>query len=583
MKRFYTVFAAALFAAAAVAQPSARIARIAGSQSASQNCPIRQQNVKLPQGARKTNQRLSDFIKPSAFATRMKNTAIDQPLISEQPGGTLYSNYYGSETGFSVFWGQVFSTNVDGAAENFVVGNNGEVYLQNAMATLRQNNWIKGEKLEGDTIAFTFPQKYYVQDETDDDGTPTGNKEYFYLWRMLINDEGNDLVPDETSQTIKYVMRNDSIIRVDDAFNGGVILGLATDDGLWVGYGDYLSKWGKLNDKAVTLPATAKPETFQVDYWNENGNEDSRIIKVAIDGNDIYLGSLTDSNPNAWAKGTISGDKVVFTGKTYMGVDESLGYHTYFSPIGSEKVYSDIYEDYIDSLYFEKEITLDYDAQTKTLSSDKGMLAVNVGKNDVYTQALYDGPQMKPWKEVPGAPKDPELIEFSPYDEEMGYGVMQIYMEKNSTDGVLLNPEKIYYNIYFDDDLFTFYPDEYVALTDEMTDVPLNFTDNYDIVADGAMRGIYFFMDGVSTVGIQELYKDGDKVYKSNLVKYTIDEDGGFTGIGGIGIETGAKSVKSVSYTDISGRRVLNLTRGLYIKTVKMADGSQKSMKYVRK
>ena len=68
----------------------------------------------------------------------------------------------------------MFSTEIDGPAENFVVADNGDVYLQDAMATLRQGNWIKGHKAEGDTIVFNFPQKYFTQEATDDNGNPIG-------------------------------------------------------------------------------------------------------------------------------------------------------------------------------------------------------------------------------------------------------------------------------------------------------------------------------------------------------------------------------------------------------------------------
>ena len=97
----------------------------------------------------------------------------------------------------------MFSTEIDGTAENFVVADNGDVYLQDAMATLRQGNWIKGHKAEGDTIVFNFPQKYFTQEATDDNGNPIGGMEYYYLWRTVLNYARDSFVPDPSSQTIK--------------------------------------------------------------------------------------------------------------------------------------------------------------------------------------------------------------------------------------------------------------------------------------------------------------------------------------------------------------------------------------------
>ena len=42
-------------------------------------------------------------------------------------------------------------------------------------------------------------------------------------------------------------------------------------------------------------------------------------------------------------------------------------------------------------------------------------------------------------------------------------------------------------------------------------------------------------------------------------------------------------NVTSVSFSDLSGRRVSNLASGVYLKTMKMADGTQKTVKVVKK
>ena len=115
-----------------------------------------------------------------------------------------------------------------------------------------------------------------------------------------------------------------------------------------------------------------------------------------------------------------------------------------------------------------------------------------------------------------------------------------------------------------------------------MTDVPVNYTDNFDIMKkDGMVRTVYFYLQGMTTVGVQEIYKDGDTTYKSNLVSYKVDEEGNLTGISR-DITTGSDDVKSVSYTDLAGRRISKPAHGIFLKTVKYADGSQKTVKYVR-
>ena len=97
-------------------------------------------------------------------------------------------------------------------------------------------------------------------------------------------------------------------------------------------------------------------------------------------------------------------------------------------------------------------------------------------------------------------------------------------------------------------------------------------------------RIVYFYTTGFKSFGIQLLYKDGDKVYKSDMAKFVFDENGEpVAGIKNATANEFGSAVKSVSYTDLSGRTISKPNKGIYMKTMRFADGTQKTIKYFKK
>lgn len=99
MRHFYTTMLAAMVATTSFAQSTVKTQSLleANTVGTVTTCPIKQQSKVLPFGAKKTNFRLPNFAKKTtkSLAKRVKNNAVDTPLITEQPAGTLQANYYG--------------------------------------------------------------------------------------------------------------------------------------------------------------------------------------------------------------------------------------------------------------------------------------------------------------------------------------------------------------------------------------------------------------------------------------------------------------------------------------------------------
>ena len=517
-----------------------------------------------------TAKKVNPFNNPAKNS--MTRAGEDFEVITEAPEGRL-ETYSLSGLAYYSFLGYVMGVSHVGTLGQIVYGDDNSVYFKNPFSQFATNSYLKGT-LEGDQITVTLPQPIYQEDYY--------GEIYNYQAERLVyveEAEGGWYYRDESSSEIKFTLRNDSVFWAEDT-TGNVMLGLCDDTGEWMGYGDYNMVYGKVTDQVVEAPADLATEE-----WVVSANGDGYFVNVGFSGSDVYIGGLYESMPDAWIKGTVEGDKVVFPSGQYLGPDESMNCHTYFITSGSEMVYDEVYQEWYADMYMTDKIELSYDAAAKTMIADSkndSTMVINSGKERVYYIQCLDAPEFKYQAPIVGNPKlvTPEFIEFVPYDETYGYGTVDFIVPKFDAEGRLLNTNSMYYNIFIDDELFTFYPDEYVALTEEMTDIPYAFTDNYDIYDYGTEKYIYLYTTGFEKIGVRSAYiaVTGQIVF-SDIAWYYVSGDPT-----GINTATGeAKGVKSVIYTDLSGRRTTQPVKGLYIKTEVYDDGTQKSVKVINR
>lgn len=424
----------------------------------------------------------------------------------------------------------------------------------------------EGRKNQGDTIAFNLPQTVYAQ-------TYDGETEYFCLWRYKYSSEDQWYFADDSTQTVKFVLRGDSLEFAES--NGiDVMIGLGSSEGEWAGYGDYLVKVKKFDAATVSPSNPAAAENYLMTYAasTEDG-KDYQPIKVAVEGDDIYLGALTDNQPNAWAKGKIEGNKATFESNQYLGVDTVTEAHVYFMTCGHDSIYDAEYDYTYDSAYVVKQIVFDYDPVAKTLKNNKEGIAVSKGTIALNAQAEYYEPSIAPWEEKAGTPIVPFIYDFMAYDVDAGYGGIQFYLNRLSTDSLYLPANRLYYKIFLDDEEFTFDTDTYTDLEEPLTEVPYLYTDDSNIQYYGDNHVVYFYVAGFDKIGVQEIYNNGTtKLYSEIAWQNVESDDEDDTAVKGIAAN--GKDVKSVKYCDLSGRSVSKISHGLYIKTTTLADGT---------
>lgn len=499
--------------------------------------------------------------------------AATDDIIYTAPEGTVYKNMYHAGAGFIASWGDVYEVSTDGLADDLVVTDDGTFYMRNPITTFWSNTYIKGTRTVGDTIEVKLPQHIYHIDADEENGEEEQDMYLFKCAYQTVDDEGGSFFPTD-DQTMKFVWRNDSLIMVNGT-ESSWLLGACNAEGGWYGYGDYENCYSVLD--AVTVQPTASATIQQAAFnYVGDGVEDGSIVKMAIEGNTAYLAGIAPNQPDAWIRGSIEDGKATFAGAQYLGVDTVTESHTFFEPLRYEEVYVEEWDDYDFEYSFVPNLVMDYDAETQTLSSDT-LFCINQGYQALNQMVTYEDFSFEPWTEIAATPANPEVEDYSDYFEDYGYGMFNFTLDRYDATGYLLDKDKLYYNIYLDDEVLTFDPDEYVLVEESMTNVPFDYTDRYDLTHYTGRYTVTIWRSGFEKVGVQLTYTGGGETRKSDIVYYVLAT--GETEVVN-GIDTPSmKTPVSVTYTDLCGRQIQKPTSGICIKTFHYADGTKRSTK----
>lgn len=422
-------------------------------------------------------------------------------VITEQPEGEL-KIYQRSGGAMYNLWGYLFTTYQDGGAMQMVFADDGKtVYLKDPVSQAAANSWVRAE-LSDDGKTLTMPLNQFIiyYDEV----------EYGLItaWvDVTVDEEGYiNAVPNTDIQEVTFTIGDDGTISLNGSsgdvenFTGSGI-GLIYDDDLtWAGYVDWESVYTPFDGTPVELPEGIVMEDYSMSYVDSYGNANGKMVKVGIMDYAVYVQGFSSLVPDGVMKGdmTKGGDMVMFESEQYIGVGNSM----FLNMMGLDADYT-----ILDNLAFS------FDEDTRTMRAND-ILAVVAGLN---IQEEYDQPVLAPYVDHAATPANPEVIEFVDEGELGGYNYGSFNVPTVDTEGNFINPNDLYYRIYFDDDeLFTFGPDEYPYVTEFMTDVPYNFTDGYDFGVGGAT--VYFYETGFQRVGIQSVFRGGGEEHVSDIV-----------------------------------------------------------------
>ena len=309
----------------------------------------------------------------------------------------------------------------------------------------------------------------------------------------------------------------------------------------------------KAEGDIVTPPADAEQMLYNFQGHDTYVDKDKTFeVFVVIDNNDVYVKGLSEYLTDGWVKGTIA-DGVATFPAAFMGIFEFWG---------------DAYE-------------LNFDGATFTVNDDASVLTAPDGyTTSVEGEILDEFINVTLTKAVAeiATPATPTITDFT--EDDYGHYVLMNIPAKD-VDGNDIFAALLSYQLLVDrngeQSVYEFTTDNYEFIEENMTVVPYNFTDYYDIDVAGKQVYIYGDIDEWNAIGVKSIYTVGDKsreTRESEIFWYQLKP----TAITSIS----TNDVVETSYYDLQGCKVDANATGLLIKQMHMQDGTTKAVKVIR-
>lgn len=446
-----------------------------------------------------------------------------------------------------------------------IYGDDGNVYIKDILTYCKKGTYVKGT-VEGSKLIVPLGQYLSYNEET-------GKGLRLVKYEPVLDEDGyvEDFIIDEEASAVTYNIGEDGSIELEE----GTILGSMWSDSQQAAWYCDMTQ----GNYPFSLKPSIKPESVPTDNWALIHDGKGCFIPVGIDGNDIYIGGLCPDLPEAYLKGVINGNSVVFDSDQYFGECYDCYQYLCFAKETTG-------EEEITTSFIHGQITFDYDAEKKEIAPSSDIVMIVNGELDRdFALEKYYNPIIYSPCYKPVVPLNPELLIISPFDSEMGYGYMVFDLPNVDTDGRIIDVDSYSYNIYIDGNVYTLSSNLYHGLpSDKMTDIPYNFNDEVyrDIVADNERHEFIYYTPDLHTIGVQGIYTIDNMTHKTGIV--TCDMETGeisvSTGIDIVQDET-AEPVGSVIY-NLTGMKVSRLEKGsLYMEKVRYSDGTVRTFKKV--
>ncbi len=464
-----------------------------------------------------------------------------------------------------------------------VWGDDNEVYFRDLISMMPFGTYVKGT-LDNNKITVSLPQALYVEDYEYGDELIQSVVTLSILDRLDIDSEDRyyiDFWPSDEPGDITFTVAEDGTITMDPMDEMHAI-GIAIDEGngnMWMGFAEYEMSFVPKQTGGVN-PADLENTPYSYFTYGYGcvglGEPDFGYkVNVAFDGDDVYFTGLCLDDTSWWFKGRREGDRVIVDNNQKMGTLSIYNVSLMFGK-RDEEAYGGF-----SLLPADTQFVFNYDEENKvfTTATPEVVMFINALPDQIYYLTMVENPTFIYQPTAAGTPRNPWNLVFNAktYDR-LGYGVFDVNLPIISTDGILLDRENMYYNIYIDGEIVEMEASEY-GLPETTENVPYNFS-KQAIVAQklSTTHEMIFHTQGFDNIGIRLVNVYDGVTYESDIVEIEVI-DGEVTGINEV--KTG--NIVSDTYYDLSGRRIANPSNGIFIRRTLLDDGTVKVSKVTRR
>ena len=501
-------------------------------------------------------------------------------IIKDTPKGKLIENLYRSTKSWvKKGWTGIQQGRYEGLVSKIVIGDDGCIYIYNPLSGLDSKSWLKLEKQADGKYRANLPQAILTDDYGGDDEEEESSERTISLIRMVSNNDGKSYEPVGTAfNYVDFTWENNKLV-MKGMGQKAKIWGAAYENSWQSNYGgDWALTIEPLKEQLITPPATATKSQYVVSSKSEPS---PRIVEAMTDNNDIYIKGLfkAEKLANVWVKLTKQGDKAVMPTNQYLGITQKEDFKKYDSDKSDYHTFAAAFENEektAENLEFSIDATGKLTA-SKTLRTSLGRASDDNITGEDYVES-YEGLTLTPYaqKEV-GAPATPEYFYFTStpnYDNTSNEIKLAFYVKNADVNGNVLDPEKMYYNVYVNGSTEPFkfkkgtnynYMEQ-----EELVNIPFNYKDknNYDFKVVDNLRILHFYDSSITSVKVVMVYEADGKKYSSEPMVAKLST---------AGIESANfNKATTEKYYTIDGRQIQKLQKGLNI--VKSSDGTTRKV-----